>query len=78
MSDLNRPRENRLKGKFKGLLNRLMGADRPRDERSLGSRLEFMTSVPTNSILTRYIQGRLKLWEREHLWCVQCENKLIG
>ena len=38
MSDLNLPRENRLKGKFKGLLNRLMGPDRSHDERPGGSR----------------------------------------
>ena len=39
MSDPNRPRENHLKGKFKGLLDYLMGADRPNDERPGGSRL---------------------------------------
>ena len=45
MSDANRPRENRLKGKFKGLLDRLVGADRLRIEhqRPSGSRLEFLT-----------------------------------
>ena len=34
MSDPNRPRENHLKGKFKGLLDYFMGADHPNDERS--------------------------------------------
>ena len=37
MSDLNLPRENRLKGKFKGLLDRFMGEDRSHDERRSGS-----------------------------------------
>ena len=56
MSDSNRPRENRLKGKFKGLLDRLMGADRPRDKRphTSGSRLEVMTPTLEDSILTRF------------------------
>ena len=63
MSDPNRPRENRLTGKFKGLLNRLMGADRLRAERPRpsGSRLEFMASMLADSMLTRsrspYMRG---------------------
>ena len=54
MSDLNRPHESRLKGKFKGLLGRLMGADRQHNERPSGLRLEFMIPTPIDSILTRY------------------------
>ena len=56
MSDPNRPRENRLKGKFKGLLDRLMGADPQRNERPRpgGLRLEFMTPTLADSILTRF------------------------
>jgi hypothetical protein len=46
MSDRNRPRENRLKGNFEGLPDRLMGATHPQDERPGGSRLEFMTPRP--------------------------------
>ena len=38
MSDLDRPRENRLKGKFKGLLDYFMYADGPNDEPPGGSR----------------------------------------
>ncbi|KIK00408.1 hypothetical protein K443DRAFT_31587, partial [Laccaria amethystina LaAM-08-1] len=48
------PRENCLKRKFKGLLDRLMGADDQLDERPGGSRLEFMKPMPANSILTRF------------------------
>jgi len=56
MSDPNRPRENRLKSKFKGLLDRLMGADHLRIERPRpsGSRLEFMTPTHSDSMLTRF------------------------
>jgi hypothetical protein len=56
MSDPNRPRENRLKDKFKGLLDRLMGADRLRSERPRpsSSRLEFMTLTPADNILTTF------------------------
>lgn len=43
MSDSSRPRENRLKGKFKGLLDRLVGADRLRNERPSGSRSTLVT-----------------------------------
>jgi hypothetical protein len=46
MSDRNRPRENRLKGNFEGLPDRLMGANHPHDERPGGSRFEFMTPRP--------------------------------
>ena len=53
MSDPNRPRENRLKGKFKGLLGRLMGADLERPRPS-GSRLEFVTPTLADNILTRF------------------------
>jgi hypothetical protein len=57
MSDPNLPFENRLKGKFKGLLDRLMGADRLRNSerpRLIGSRLEVMTLTLADSILTRF------------------------
>ena len=45
MSDPNRFRENRLRGKFKGLLDRFMGADCLRIEcpRPSGLRLDFIT-----------------------------------
>ena len=52
MSDPDHSRQSRLKGKFKGLLDRLMGADSPRNERPSGSRLEFMTPIPAETILT--------------------------
>ena len=52
MSDPNHSRQSRLKGKFKGLLDRLTGADNPRNERPSGSRLEFMTPILADSILT--------------------------
>jgi len=42
---------NRLKGKFKRLLDQL--ADRLRNERLSSSRLEFMTPTLEDSILTR-------------------------
>jgi hypothetical protein len=78
MSDLNRPHENRLKGKFKGLLHRLMGANRPRDERAGGSRLAFMTPIPTDSILTRYrstfTRAPQVTGEGTSLVCLQCAN----
>ena len=56
MSDPNRLHGNRLKGKFEGLLDRLMGADRQQNERPRpsGSRLEFMTPTLADSILTRF------------------------
>ena len=45
MSDLNRSRENGLKGKFKGLLDYFMGADLPNDERPGGSRFTGMPQL---------------------------------
>ena len=56
MSEPNRFRENHLRRKFKGVLDRLMGADglhieRPRPS---GSRLEFTSLTLTDSILTRF------------------------
>ena len=56
MFDPNRGRENRLKGKFKGLLDPLTGVDRLRNEhpRPTGSRWEFMTPTLVDSILTRF------------------------
>ncbi|EDR00189.1 uncharacterized protein LACBIDRAFT_314771 [Laccaria bicolor S238N-H82] len=51
MSDSSCPRENHLKGKFKGMLDQLMGADRPCPT---ASRLEFMTPTLTDSILMRF------------------------
>jgi hypothetical protein len=78
MSDLNRPHENRLKGKFKGLFGRLMGADRPPNERSGSSRLAFMTPIPTDSILTRYrstfTRAPQATGEETSLVCLQCAN----
>jgi len=56
MSDPNHPHENRLKGKFKGLFNWLMGADHLHNEHPCpsGSRFEFMTPMLADSILTRF------------------------
>ncbi|EDQ99574.1 WD-40 repeat-containing protein [Laccaria bicolor S238N-H82] len=46
MSDRNRPRKNRLKGKAKKLPDRLMDANHPHDERPGGLKLEFITPMP--------------------------------
>ena len=56
MSDPNLPGDNRLKGKFKGLLDRLMGADHLRIEcpRPSGSRLEFMAPTLADSMLMKF------------------------
>jgi hypothetical protein len=51
MSDHNR--DNRLKGKFEGLPDHLMGENHPHDERPDVSRLESMTPAPADGILTR-------------------------
>jgi hypothetical protein len=53
MSDSNRPRKNRLKGKFKGLLDRLAGAGRLHNEPLSGSKSEFKAPTLEDSILTR-------------------------
>jgi hypothetical protein len=78
MTDLNHPHESRLKGKFKGLLDRLMGANRPRDERRGGSRLAFMTPIRTGNILTRYrsvfTRAPQVTGEGTSLVCLQCGN----
>ena len=52
MSDPNHSCQSRLKGKFKGLLDQLTGADSLRNERPSGLRLEFMTPIPADGILT--------------------------
>ena len=82
MSDLNRPHENRLKRKFEGLLDRPMGADRPHNERPVGSRLEFMSPIPTDSILTTYRSMFTRvpevMGEGTSLVCLQCANKFIS
>ena len=80
MSDLTPPREKGLKGKFKGLLNRLI-ADRPNDERPGGSGLEFIT-MPADSNLTRsrsmFTRAPQAIGEGTSLVCLQCVNKSIG
>ena len=82
MSDLNRPRENRLKGKFKGLLDHIIGANRSHDERSGGSRLDSITPTPRDSILTRsrstFTRAPQVTGEGTSLVCLQCPNKFIG
>ena len=79
MSDLNHPRENRLKGKFKGLLDRFMGADRSHDERPSGSRLESPNPMPTNNIMmeTRSMctRGPEVMGEATSLVCLQCAKR---
>ena len=80
MSHLNRPREKGFKGKFKGLLNRLI-ADRPNDERTGGSGLEFIT-MPADSNLTRsrstFTRAPQVIGEGTSLVCLQCVNKFIS
>ena len=61
MSDLNRPRENRLRGKFKGFLDYIMGADRPNDERPGDSRFGGAPQLTG---------------EGTSLVCLQCANSL--
>ena len=82
MSDLNRPRENRLKGKFKGLLDHIIGANRSHDERSGGSRLDSITPMPRDSILTRsrstFTRAPRVIGEGTSLVCLHCVNKFIG
>ena len=80
MSDLNLPREKRLKGKFKGLFNRLI-AHRPHDERPGGSGLEFIT-MPADNNLTRsrsmFTRAPRVIGEGTSLVCLHCVNKFIG
>jgi hypothetical protein len=82
MSALNRPRENRLKGKFKGLFDRLMGANHPNDERPGSSRLEFMIPSCADGILTRsrsmFTRAPEVTGEGTSLVCLQCANTFIG
>ena len=80
MSDLTRPSEKGLKGKFKGLLNRLI-ADHPNDECPGSSGLEFIT-MPTDSNLTRsrsmFARVPQVIGEGISLVCLHCVNKFIG
>jgi hypothetical protein len=81
MSDFNHPCENRLKGKFKGLLDRFMGADCSHDEHPGNSRSEFLTptcaDILTGSRLM-FTRGPEVTGEDTSLVCLKCPNKFIG
>ena len=80
MSDLDCPRKKGFKGKFKGLLSRLI-ADHPHDECPGGSGLEFIT-MPADDNLTRsrsiFTRVPQVMGEETSLVCLQCVNKFIG
>ena len=82
MSDLNRPDENRLKAKFKGVLDHFMGTDRLHDEHTGSSRLGFITPTPVDSVLTTsrltFTRAPQITGEGTSLVCLQCANKFIG